>query len=64
MAGAVITESVFGIPGVGRLLVEAIGARDYAVLQADLMLLVVIFIAANFAADLINAWLDPRIRYD
>lgn len=64
MAGAVITESVFGIPGVGRLLVEAIGARDYAVLQADLMLLVVIFIVANFAADLINAWLDPRIRYD
>jgi len=64
MAGAVITESVFGIPGVGRLLVESIIARDYPVLQADLLLLVLIFIVANFIADLINAWLDPRIRYD
>lgn len=64
MAGAVITESVFRIPGLGSLLVQAIAARDYAVLQANLMLLVIIFITANFVADLLNAWLDPRIRYD
>ena len=63
VAGGVITESVFSIPGLGRLLVEAIGARDYALLQANLLLLVVIFMSANFIADLINAWLDPRIRY-
>lgn len=64
MAGAVITESVFGIPGLGRLLVESISARDYAVLQADLLLIVLIFIFANFVADLLYAWLDPRIRFD
>lgn len=64
MAGLVITESVFGIPGLGQLLVRSIAARDYAVLQANLMLLVVVFIVANFVADLINAWLDPRVRYD
>lgn len=62
MAGAVITENVFSIPGLGRLLVESISARDYAVVQIDLLLIVTIFIAANLTADILNGWLDPRIR--
>ncbi len=64
MAGSVITESVFGIPGFGQLLVQAISARDIAVLQANLMLLVVIFTFANLCADLFNSRLDPRISYE
>lgn len=62
MAGAVITESVFSIPGLGRLLVDSINARDYAVVQVDLLLIVTIFVVANLIADILNGWLDPRIR--
>lgn len=62
MAGAVITENIFSIPGLGRLLVESIGARDYTVVQIDLLLIVTIFIIANLVADILNGWLDPRIR--
>jgi len=62
LAGTVITESLFGIPGMGRMILDAISARDYAVLQGSLLLVVVIFIFVNFATDLLYGWLDPRIR--
>lgn len=62
LAGTVITENLFSIPGLGRLLVDAISARDYAVMQGTLLLIVIIFLLINFITDLLYAWLDPRIR--
>jgi peptide/nickel transport system permease protein len=63
LGGAVITETIFGWPGVGRFTVEAIGIRDFPVVQASVFLLAAIFVATNLAVDLIYTWLDPRIRY-
>ena len=60
--GAVVTESVFAWPGVGSLFTEALGRRDYAVLMALLMASSVAVIAFNLLADLLHAWLDPRVR--
>lgn len=62
LGGAVVTESVFGIPGLGRLIVDAISSRDYPVIQASILLVVVIFLVLNFFTDLMYSWLDPRIR--
>ena len=64
VAGAVITEKVFGIPGIGRLLVDAIIARDYAVIQANFMVIIIFVMFANLVADILYGWLDPRIRLD
>ncbi len=60
--GAVVTESVFAWPGVGSLFTEALGRRDYAVLMALLMASAVAVIVFNLLADLLHAWLDPRVR--
>ena len=62
LGGAVITESVFAWPGVGRLLIISINARDYAVLQAVIVTLALVFVFVNLVADIIYALLDPRIR--
>lgn len=62
LGGAVIVESVFAWPGVGRLLLKAIEERDYAVVQGGLLLLVVAFIVINLLTDLAYAVIDPRIR--
>lgn len=64
MAGAVITETVFSWPGIGRLLVESILARDYAVVQSTVLLIAITFILINLFIDLIYGFVDPRIRYD
>jgi peptide/nickel transport system permease protein len=64
LGGAVIIESVFAIPGLGRLTLDSIFARDYPVLQASILMLTVIFLLANLAADCVYALIDPRIRYD
>lgn len=64
MAGAVLTETVFNWPGVGRLLVDAIRARDYPVVQGAVLLIAVTFIVINIVVDLIYGLIDPRIRYD
>jgi peptide/nickel transport system permease protein len=63
LGGAVLTESVFAWPGVGRLLVDSISARDYPVVQGVVLLLSVAFIVINLLTDLIYAYVDPRIRY-
>ena len=60
--GAVVTESVFAWPGVGSLFTEALGRRDYPVLMALLMASSVAVIVFNLLADLLHAWLDPRVR--
>ena len=63
IGGLVVTEQVFNINGVGRLLVLAIQNQDYTLTQALVMLTVTIFVLANLVVDLLYAWLDPRIRF-
>jgi ABC-type dipeptide/oligopeptide/nickel transport system permease component len=62
LGGAVIVESVFAWPGVGRLLVEAIGNRDYPLVQAAILVITSAFVFINLLVDLSYAYLDPRIR--
>lgn len=64
LGGAVVTETVFSRPGLGRMLVDAIGARDFPVVQGGLMILGAAFVLMNVLVDLLYAYLDPRIRYD
>jgi peptide/nickel transport system permease protein/oligopeptide transport system permease protein len=64
LAGAVITETVFAYPGIGRLLVDSIGFRDFPVVQGILLILAFQFVMVNLGVDLLYAWLDPRIHYD
>jgi peptide/nickel transport system permease protein len=62
IGGAVITEYVFALPGVGRLVVDAVFARDYPLVQGVVLLIAVGFIVTNLLVDLLYAWIDPRIR--
>jgi len=62
LGGAVITETIFAWPGVGRLSVQAISNRDYPVVQASVFLLASTFVVVNIAVDLVYTYLDPRIR--
>jgi peptide/nickel transport system permease protein len=63
LEGAFIVESVFAWPGVGRLAVQALGARDYPTVQAVVLLAVFVFLLANLVVDIAYAYLDPRISY-
>jgi peptide/nickel transport system permease protein len=62
IGGAVITEYVFALPGVGRLVVDAVFARDYPLVQGVVLLIAVGFILSNLMVDLLYGWIDPRIR--
>lgn len=62
VGGGVVVESVFGWPGVGRLLVQSVAARDLAVVQTIILMIALAMILANLAADLLHARLDPRVR--
>lgn len=64
LAGAVITETVFTWPGIGRLLVDSIRARDYPVVQGAVLLIAVSFVVVNLVVDLVYGFIDPRIRYE
>ncbi len=61
--GAVVIEVIFSWPGMGRVMVDAIGARDYPLVLAASFLFATLVIVANLLADLLYAWVDPRIRY-
>jgi len=63
IGGAVITEYVFALPGVGRLVVDAVFARDYPLVQGVVLLIAVGFILSNLVVDLLYGWIDPRIRH-
>ncbi len=63
-AGAVLTESIFGLAGVGRMLFESITARDYPVVQAFTVVIAVIYVFANLLVDLSYVFIDPRVRLD
>lgn len=62
LGGAVVIERIFDRPGLGNLALQAVAARDYPVLQAYLMLAGILFVAANWTADVLSAWADPRLR--
>ena len=62
IAGGVITENVFAWPGVGRLLVSAVGYRDTAVVQVIMILIAVSMVTTNLVIDIMYGWLDPRVR--
>ncbi|MBA3451222.1 MAG: ABC transporter permease [Chloroflexia bacterium] len=63
LSGAVVTETVFSIRGIGRILVGAINDRDYPIVQGVILLIAVIFVLANLVVDVLYTFLDPRIRY-
>lgn len=63
LGGAAVTETVFAWPGMGRLAVQAIFARDIPVVQAVVLFAATIFVMATFCTDMLYAWLDPRIHY-
>ena len=63
LAGTVIIENIFLVPGIGRVLIQAIFQRDYPIVQAIVVTLVVIILVLNLAMDMVYGWLNPRIRY-
>jgi ABC-type dipeptide/oligopeptide/nickel transport system permease component len=63
LTGAVITETIFAWPGVGRLLVQSIGFRDYPMVQGCILLIAITYVGVNLVVDLLYVVLDPRIRY-
>jgi peptide/nickel transport system permease protein len=64
LGGAILTETIFGWPGIGRYLFEAIGYRDYPVIQSGILIIAAIFVLINLAVDLLYAVVDPRIKYN
>ncbi len=64
LTGAVITETVFAWPGIGRLLIQSIGFRDYPLVQGCILLIAVTYVGVNLMTDLVYGALDPRIRYE
>lgn len=63
LSGSVVVETVFSVPGLGRLMATAILARDYPVIQGGLLVTALLFAGINLVVDVLYAWLDPRIRY-
>jgi peptide/nickel transport system permease protein len=64
LGGAVLTETVFSLPGLGRLIVEGIFARDYPVVQGAMLIVATTFVVVNLLTDIAYAFFDPRIRYE
>jgi peptide/nickel transport system permease protein len=63
ISGAVVTETVFGLPGVGSLVVSAVLRRDYPVIQGALLVIAGLYVLINFAIDMLYLLVDPRVRY-
>ncbi len=64
LTGAVITETIFAWPGIGRLLIQSIGFRDYPLVQGCILLIAVTYVGMNLITDLLYGLVDPRIRYE
>jgi peptide/nickel transport system permease protein len=64
VGGAVLIETVFNIPGMGRLAVSGIMTKDYPIVQAVTFIVAVVVVLSNLAVDISYSWLDPRIRYE
>jgi peptide/nickel transport system permease protein len=63
MGGAILTETVFAWPGLGRLMVRAIFARDYILLQGAVLIFALAFVVINLIVDISYSFLDPRVNY-
>ena len=63
LGGAVIIESIFSLPGMGRFLLDSISNRDYSIVQGGVLFIALVFSLVNLGVDLVYGWLDPRIRY-
>jgi peptide/nickel transport system permease protein len=63
LGGAVVTETIFSLPGVGRLVVTSINQRDYPMIQGAILMIAVIFVMINLVVDIVCGWLDPRITH-
>lgn len=63
LGGAVITETVFSLPGIGQLVITAIKNRDYPMVQGVIMFIAMTYVCANLLVDILYGWLDPRIKY-
>ncbi len=64
LSGAILTETVFSWPGIGRWLVDAIYTRDYPIVQGVTLLIAIVFVGVNLIVDLLYGWVDPRIRFE
>jgi peptide/nickel transport system permease protein len=64
LSGAILTETVFSWPGIGRWLVDAIYARDYPIVQGVTLMIALIFVVVNLTVDILYALVDPRIRFE
>ncbi len=64
LGGAVLTETIFNLPGLGRLLVDSVLRRDYPVIQGGVLLIALIFVISNLVVDVLYVFVDPRISYD
>jgi len=64
LAGAIVTETIFSWPGIGRLAVQAIESRDYPLVQGCILLIAVTYVVVNLATDLVYAVVDPRVRFE
>ena len=63
LAGTVVIESVFALPGMGRLLLDAVRFRDYPLVQTIVTLMALLVLCLNLVLDLVYTWLNPRVRY-
>jgi peptide/nickel transport system permease protein len=63
LSGAVVVEEIFSVPGVGRMLLNAINQRDYALVQGSVLVVAALFVTVNTLVDMLYGFLDPRIRY-
>ncbi|HWL12208.1 MAG TPA: ABC transporter permease, partial [Ureibacillus sp.] len=63
LGGTIITEKVFAINGVGRLMVDSIAARDFPMVQGSVLLVATIFVVVNLIVDIVYSYIDPRIKY-
>ncbi len=64
LSGAILTETVFAWPGIGRWLVDAIYSRDYPIVQGVTLFIAIIFVVVNLTVDILYTWVDPRVRFD
>jgi peptide/nickel transport system permease protein len=64
IGGSVVIEQVFALPGIGRMVVQGIMARDYPLIQGTLLLFGFAFVLVNFIVDMVYTLVDPRVRYD
>jgi peptide/nickel transport system permease protein len=63
LGGAAVTETIFNLPGLGRMLITAVDTRDYPAVQAAVLVIALLLVTLNVVVDLVYAWLDPRIRF-